>query len=148
MAENGIQRKLRAVLSADVNGYSRLMANDDVRTVDILTRYRRIIADVVTAREGRVVDSPGDNLLAEFASSLNAVHAATDIQKKLEEENAKLPINKRMLFRIGINIGDIIRKGERIYGNGVNIAARIENLAEPGVYRGLRKRRHNSCRSP
>lgn len=132
MAENEIKRKLKAILSADVKGYSKLMGDDDVRTVNTITKYRQIMAGIIEKHEGRVVDSPGDNILAEFASSLNAVHGAIEVQNILEKENSKLPDNRRMDFRIGINLGDIIHKDDRIYGDGVNIAARIESLTDPG----------------
>ncbi len=132
MANNGIQRKLKAILSADVQGYSKLMGDDDEYTVNLITNYREIMEGLIEQHQGRVVDAPGDNILAEFASSLNAVHCAIEIQRRLEAENTKLPDNRRMNFRIGINLGDVLHKDDRIYGNGVNIAARIENLADPG----------------
>ena len=132
MANNGIQRKLKAIFSADVQGYSKLMGDDDEYTVNTITTYREIMTDLIEKYHGRVVDAPGDNILAEFGSSLNAVHSAIEIQRTLETENGKLPDNRRMDFRIGINLGDILHKDDRIYGDGVNIAARIENLADPG----------------
>ena len=132
MTDNGIQRKLKAIFSADVQGYSLLMGDDDVSTVTTITIYRDIITDLVQKHQGRVVDSPGDNILAEFSSALNAVQSSLEIQGTLENENAKLPKNRRMDFRIGINLGDILHKDDRIYGNGVNVAARIESLADPG----------------
>ena len=132
MANNGMQRKLKAIFSADVQGYSKLMGDDDEYTVNTITTYREIMAELIEKHQGRVVDAPGDNILAEFSSSINAVHCAIEIQRKLETKNTKLPDNRRMNFRIGINMGDILHKGDRIYGDGVNIAARIENLADPG----------------
>jgi adenylate cyclase len=132
MANNGIQRKLKAIFSADVQGYSKLMGDDDEHTVNTVTAYREIIAELIETYQGRVVDAPGDNLLAEFGSSLNAIHSAIEIQRTLEKENGKLPDNRRMDFRIGINLGDVLHKDDRIYGDSVNIAARIENLADPG----------------
>ena len=132
MADNGMQRKLKAIFSADVKGYSRLMGDDDKSTVNTITAYRKIIAELIEEHQGRVVDSPGDNILAEFGSTLNAVNSAIEIQQRLETENGKLPDNRRMDFRIGINLGDIIHKDDRIYGEGVNVAARIESLADPG----------------
>jgi TolB-like protein/class 3 adenylate cyclase/Tfp pilus assembly protein PilF len=131
-ANNGIQRKLKAIFSADVHGYSKLMGDDDEYTVNLITNYREIMEGLIEQHQGRVVDAPGDNILAEFASSLNAVHCAIAVQRRLEAENTKLPDNRRMNFRIGINLGDVLHKDDRIYGNGVNIAARIENLADPG----------------
>ena len=132
MAENATQRKLTAILSADVKGYSRLMGDDDESTVNTITAYRKIIEGLIQKHQGRVVDTPGDNILAEFSGALNAVNSAIEIQQKLETENDKLPANRRMDFRIGINLGDVIHKEERIYGDGVNVAARIESLADPG----------------
>lgn len=127
-----VQRKLRAIFSADVQGYSRLMGDDDESTVNTITTYRKIFGDLIKEHQGRIVDTPGDNILAEFNSALNAVSSAIDIQRTLEIENAKFHRDRRMEFRIGINLGDILRKDDRIYGDGVNIAARIERLAVPG----------------
>jgi adenylate cyclase len=105
MAENQTQRKLTAILSADVKGYSKLMGDDDEATVNTITAYRKVITELIQNHQGRVVDTPGDNILAEFSGALNAVNSAIEIQKKLETENAKLPANRRMDFRIGINLG-------------------------------------------
>lgn len=132
MTDSGMQRKLRAIFSADVKGYSKLMGEDDEHTIKTITEYRRIITELIEAHHGRVVDAPGDNILAEFSGALNAVNSAVQIQQTLEIENAKLPDNRRMVFRIGINLGDIVHKKDRIYGDGVNVAARIESLADPG----------------
>jgi adenylate cyclase len=132
MTEERAKRKLRAILSADVVGYSRLMGEDELETVRTLEAYREMIAEVIRNYSGRVVDSPGDNILAEFGSVVDAVEAAVEIQKELNLKNAELPENRRMEFRMGINLGDVIEEGERIYGDGVNIAARIEGLAEGG----------------
>ena len=132
MTDNGIQRKLKAIFSADVQGYSKLMGDDDEHTVSTITTYREIISELIEKGHGRVVDAPGDNILAEFDSSLNAVRSAIAIQNALKKENKKLSDNRRMDFRIGINLGDIIHKDDRIYGDGVNIAARIESFADPG----------------
>jgi TolB-like protein/class 3 adenylate cyclase/Tfp pilus assembly protein PilF len=125
-------RKLAAILSADVAGYSRLMGEDEEATVRTVTVYRDVIAGLVQQHRGRVVDSPGDNVLAEFASVLDAVQCAVAIQRELNARNAALPLPRRMQFRLGINLGDVILDGERIYGDGVNIAARLEGLAEAG----------------
>ena len=132
MTNNGIRRKLKAIFSADVQGYSKLMGDDDEYTVNTITTYREIMSALIEKYHGRVVDAPGDNILAEFDSSQEAVLCAIEIQRKLETENGKLPDNRRMNFRIGINLGDIIHKNDRIYGDGVNIAARLQNLADPG----------------
>jgi adenylate cyclase len=132
MPPENVERKLAAILSADVKGYSRLMGEDDEATVRTLTAYREVMTTLIQQRRGRVVDAPGDNLLAEFASVVDAVRCAVEIQRALEARNAELPPNRRMEFRIGINIGDVIVEGEKIYGDGVNIAARLEGLAEAG----------------
>ena len=132
MTQEGFKRKLTAILSADVAGYSRLMGDDEVATVSTLKSYREIITEKVQAFNGRVVDSPGDNILSEFRSIVDAVKCAVAIQEGLQAENDKLPENRQMNFRIGVNLGDVIQDGDRIYGDGVNIAARIEGLADPG----------------
>jgi adenylate cyclase len=132
MAPEGYKRKLTTILSADVAGYSRLMGEDEAATVKTLTTYREIMADLIKQHRGRVVDSPGDNLLAEFTSVVDAVQCAVSVQKEFQARNAELPENRRMEFRIGINLGDVIEEEDRIYGDGVNIAARLEALAEPG----------------
>jgi adenylate cyclase len=125
-------RKLAAILSADVEGYSRLMGDDEVATVRTITEYREVIASAVAGHGGRVVDAPGDNVLAEFASVVDAVETAVEIQRDLRSRNAALPAARQMQFRIGINLGDVIVEGQRLYGDGVNIAARVEGLAEGG----------------
>jgi len=132
MMQERAKRKLSAILSADVKGYSRLMGEDELATVRTLEAYREVIAKVIRNYSGRIVDSPGDNLLAEFSSVVDAVESAVEIQKELKVKNEELPENRRMEFRIGINLGDVIEEGERIYGDGVNVAARIEGLAEGG----------------
>ena len=132
MAEEGFKRKLSAILSADVKGYSRHMGEDEEATVRTLTAYRGVLSSLIQKHRGRVVDSPGDNLLAEFGSVVDALRSAWDIQQEIKSRNADLPEDRRMNFRIGVNLGDVIQEGERIYGDGVNIAARLESLAEEG----------------
>jgi adenylate cyclase len=124
--------KLTAILSADVKGYSRLMGEDAEATIRTLTAYREIISTLIQQHRGRVVDSPGDNLLAEFASAVDAVQSAVVIQRELKARNTDLSDSRKMEFRIGINVGDVIVEGEQLYGDDVNIAARMESLAEPG----------------
>ncbi|MGV7224783.1 MAG: adenylate/guanylate cyclase domain-containing protein [Nitrospinales bacterium] len=130
--EQKVTRKLRAILSADVKGYSLLMADDEVHTIQTLKIYRQIMSDLLQHYSGRVVDNPGDNLLAEFGSAVDAVECAYEIQNRLKKENAKFVENKQLQFRIGINIGDVVQDGDRIYGSGVNVAARIEGIADAG----------------
>ena len=108
------------------------MGEDELGTVRTLETYREMMAEVIRNYSGRVVDSPGDNMLAEFSSVVDAVESAVEIQKELKAKNMEHSENRRMEFRIGINLGDVIEEGERIYGDGVNIAARIEGLAEGG----------------
>lgn len=132
MGTQDLQRKLTAILSADVAGFSRLMGEDDTATVRTLGTCRNLVTEVIAKHRGRVVDMPGDNVLAEFASAVDAVQAAAAMQAQLTECNAALPEPRRMTFRIGVNLGDVIEDQGRIYGDGVNIAARIEALAEPG----------------
>ncbi|MDJ0780901.1 MAG: adenylate/guanylate cyclase domain-containing protein [Desulfosarcinaceae bacterium] len=140
MVDTRMQRKLRAIFSADVKGYSKLMGDDDEHTINTISAYRKIMAERIAAHQGRVVDAPGDNVLAEFSGALNAVVCAVEIQKELENQNSSLPEDRRMDFRIGINLGDIVHRKDRIYGDGVNVAARIESLADPGgicISRGI-----------
>lgn len=132
MTTERAKRKLSAILSADVKGYSRLMGQDELATVRTLTTYRELMATLIKQHRGRVVDSPGDNLLAEFVSVVDAVECSVKIQNELKARNAELPENRKMEFRIGVNVGDVIQEGERIYGDGVNIASRIEGLADGG----------------
>jgi adenylate cyclase len=132
MSARSVERRLAAILSADVEGYSRLMGDDEIATVRAITEYRAFIASSVSSHGGRVVDAPGDNVLAEFGSVVDAVQCAADIQREIESRNAELPVARRMRFRIGINLGDVIVEGDRLYGDGVNIAARLESLAEGG----------------
>jgi adenylate cyclase len=132
MADEGFKRKLTAILSADAVGYSRLMAEDETATVKTIASYREIMATLIKQHRGRVVDSPGDNLLAEFSSVVDAVQCAVAVQNEFQTRNAELAENRRMEFRIGINLGDVIDEEDRIYGDGVNVAARLEALADPG----------------
>ena len=132
MSEERDKRKLSAVLSADVKGYSRLMGEDESGTISTLKQYREIMANLIQRYRGRVVDSPGDNLLAEFASVVDAVDCSVGIQKELKLRNDDLSEDRRMEFRIGVNLGDVVEDGESIYGDGVNIAARVESLADGG----------------
>ena len=132
MTTMSFKRKLTAILSADVVGYSRLMGEDEAGTLKTLEIYKGVMSDLIRQHRGRVVDSPGDNVLAEFASVVDAVQCAVAVQKELQARNSELLENRRMQFRIGINLGDVIEEEERIYGDGVNIAARLETLADPG----------------
>ncbi len=127
-----VERKLTAILCADVVGYSRLMGEDEEATLSTLIAYREVMDNLVELHHGRVVGSAGDSLLADFTSVVDAVQCAVETQRELKTRNAELPDGRKMEFRIGINIGDVIVKGADIFGDGVNIAARLEALAEPG----------------
>src|SRR5205085_4094732 len=127
------ERRLAAVLAADVAGYSRLMGADEEGTLRALKAHRHAVFDPqVAVHHGRIVKSTGDGLLVEFASVVDAVDCACVVQRGIAERNAAVPTDKRLEFRIGINLGDIIIDGDDIYGDGVNVAARLETLAEPG----------------
>ena len=127
-----LPRKLAAVLAADVVGYSRLMQDDDQATLRALNARRALFADQVAGHGGSIVNAPGDSILAEFASVVSAVQCALDLQQALAKLNADVPETRRMQFRIGVNLGDVLVDGSGIYGDGVNVAARLESLAEPG----------------
>jgi adenylate cyclase len=127
-----LQRKLTAILCADVYGYSRLMGDDEEATVRTLASHRKIIDGLIEQHHGHFVNSAGDSVLAEFASVVNAIQCAIEIQAALRKENSEFPPERQMEFRIGINLGDVIVDGEQIYGDGVNVAARLESLAQPG----------------
>jgi adenylate cyclase len=132
MTAQEVKRKLTAILSADVKGYSRLMSEDEESTARTLNTYKEVMAGLVQHHRGRIVDAPGDNVLAEFGSVVDAVRCAVEIQKELKTRNADLPEKRRMEFRIGVNLGDVIEEGDKILGDGVNITARMESLSEAG----------------
>src|SRR5208282_1804268 len=134
MAEARVERRLAAILAADVAGYSRLMGVDEEGTLAALKASRREIIDPkIAEHRGRIVKTTGDGALIEFASAVDAVRCAMEIQRAMAERNADIPEDRRIEFRIGINVGDIIIDDGDIYGDGVNIAARIETLASPGA---------------
>jgi adenylate cyclase len=132
MTTQEVKRKLAAILSADVKGYSRLMGEDEEVTLRTLSAYKEVMGSLIQQHRGRVVGTAGDSVLAEFGSVVDAVQCAVEIQQVLRAKNAVVPENRRMEFRIGINLGDVIEEGDSIYGDGVNIAARLEGLAEAG----------------
>jgi adenylate cyclase len=147
MTEDGVKRKLRAILSADVKGYSRMMGADEIGTYKVLASNLKSINSIISKHDGRVFSSPGDAVMAEFSSVVDAVQCAVELQEKIEAANAEVPDDRKMQFRIGVNLGDVIHDGEQVYGDGVNVAARIETLAEPGkvaisknVYRNVRNK--------
>ncbi len=130
--KHGTKRRLAAILSADVAGYSRLMGKDEVGTHHTLNARRRVTDRLIAEHDGRIVNTAGDSILAEFPSAVEAVICAVEIQRLLTEQNAGLPEDRRMRFRIGINVGDVIVDGTNVFGDGVNIAARLQAIAEPG----------------
>ncbi len=133
MTEAEVERRLAAILAADVAGYSRLMGAEEERTLHELKAHRKNLLDPTIARHrGRIVKTTGDGLLAEFASVMDAVRCAVDVQNGMVERNAPVPAHRRIEFRIGINVGDVMIDGDDIFGDGVNVAARLEALAEPG----------------
>ena len=132
-AEERVERRLTAILAADVAGYSRLMGIDEEGTLAALKGHRRELLDPkIVEHRGRIVKTTGDGLLVEFASVVDAVRCAVELQRQMAERNIGVPVERRIEFRIGINVGDIIIDEGDIYGDGVNIAARLEALAEPG----------------
>ena len=132
MEPQRVERKLAAVLSADVAGYSRLMGVDEEGTLKTLTVYRTAMSELIAGHGGRIVGTAGDSVLAEFASAIEAVRCGIEIQRELDGRNAELAADRRMDFRIGINLGDVMIEGDDIYGDGINVAARLEKIAEPG----------------
>ena len=132
MTTQELKRKLAAILSADVKGYSRLMGEDEVQTFKTLSAYFQIMTTLIQKHQGKVLNIAGDNLLADFESVVDAVLCGVEVQKELRTKNAELAEGQRVEFRIGINLGDVIREGENIYGDGVNIAERVQSLADGG----------------
>jgi adenylate cyclase len=133
MAEERVQRRLAAILAADVAGYSRLMGEDEEGTLAALKAIRRELGDPkIKEHRGRIVKTTGDGLLVEFASVVDAVRCAAEVQREMALRNASVPATRRIEFRMGINLGDTIIDEHDIYGDGVNVAARLEALAEPG----------------
>ena len=132
MTDDKVKRRLTTVLCADVHGYSRLMEADETGTLETLRRYRTAIARLVERHDGRIVNTWGDAIIAEFASVVEAVQCAVEIQQEIASHAADAPQASAMRFRIGINLGDVMVDGSDIYGDGVNIASRLQELAEPG----------------
>ncbi len=132
MAEERVQRRLAAILAADVVGYSRLMGEDETGTLNALNMHRaEFVHPTVAEYRGRIVKLMGDGALVEFPSVVDAVECAVIVQRGMEERNADIPDGKRIMYRIGVNLGDVIIEGDDIYGDGVNVAARLEGLALP-----------------
>src|SRR6201988_3575150 len=132
MTDDKVKRRLTTVLCADVYGYSRLMEADEARTLETLRRYRTAIAGLVERHDGRIVNTWGDAVIAEFPSVVEAVQWAGELQQEISNQESDSPDAHRMRFRIGINLGDVMVDGSDIYGDGVNVAARLQELAEPG----------------
>ncbi len=132
VVEERVQRRLAAIMAADVVGYSRLMGEDEEGTLATLKAYRGVIDELIQTHDGRVFGGAGDSVIAEFASPVEAVRCATEIQLALDQRSADVPDTRRMRFRIGVNLGDVMVEGDNLYGDGVNVAARLEGIAEPG----------------
>ena len=132
MEAHSVERKLAAIFAADVEGYSRLMGRDEVGTLSTLSAYRVIIDRLIAAHRGRIFNTAGDSVLADFSSAVDAVQCAVAVQEAIAKEKADRPSGEQMRFRIGIHVGDIIVQGDNLFGDAVNIAARLEALAEPG----------------
>ena len=132
MTDDKVKRRLTTVLCADVQGYARLMEADEPGTMAMLRRYRTAISGLVERHDGRIVNTWGDAVIAEFASVVEAVQCAVEIQQEISSQQADQPNAQRMRFRIGINLGDVMVEGDDIYGDGVNIASRLQELADPG----------------
>jgi class 3 adenylate cyclase/TolB-like protein len=153
VAEQKVKRRLAAILAADIAGYSRLMGEDDVATVRDLKGHQAAVLPLMAEFGGRIIDTAGDGILAEFPSAVGAVECATKLQQVMVARNQDNPESRRMQFRVGINLGDVIHDETRIYGDGINVAARLENIAEPGgicisedVYRQIRDKLTVPCR--
>lgn len=127
-----VTRKLASILAADAFGYSRMMSQDEEDTLRILAGHRTVIDGIIQSRQGRIFNTAGDSVLAEFVSPVEAVRCASEIQEALKTRNEELPESRRMFFRIGVNLGDVVVSGDDILGDGVNVAARLESIAEPG----------------
>lgn len=127
-----VERTLTSILCADADGYSRLMGRDEVGTLETLKRHRAALANLVERHHGRVVNTWGDGIIAAFPSVVEAVQCAVEAQQELAVRNGELEPDRRLLFRIGINLGDVMVDGDDLYGDGVNVAARLQSLAEPG----------------
>jgi adenylate cyclase len=128
-----VERKLAAIFAADIAGYSRLMARDEVGTLIRLKAYRVIIDGLIASHRGRIFNTAGDSVVADFASAIDAMHCAVEVQAALATENAGATVDEPMEFRIGVHVGDVMVDGDNLLGDGVNIAARLEALAEPGT---------------
>src|ERR1700741_3385525 len=127
-----MKRRLAAILAADIAGYSRLMGEDEAATVRDLKAHQAVVLPLVARYGGRIIDTAGDGILAEFPSVINATECAVEMQTIMATRNESVPESRRMRFRIGINLGDVIHDEARIYGDGINVAARLEGIAEPG----------------
>src|SRR5262245_66619931 len=130
--ETSLKRRLAAILAADVAGYSRLMGEDEAATVHALKGHQAAILPMIARYDGRIIDTAGDGILAEFPSVVGAAECAIEMQTVMAARNQTVPEHRRMRFRIGINLGDVVHDDSRIYGDGINIAARLEALADPG----------------
>jgi adenylate cyclase len=144
-----VERKLAAIFAADVEGYSRLMGLDEVGTLRTLTAYRVIIDRLITSHRGRIFNTAGDSLVADFASAVDAVQCAVEVQDAVAKANEDRPAGEQMRLRIGVHVGDIIVQGDNLFGDAVNVSARLEALAEPGgISEGIQMSRQAKCGAP
>ncbi len=132
MESSSVKRRLTCILAADAVGYSKQMGHDEEGTIRVLQAHRSVIDGIITFHQGRIVSTAGDSVLAEFSSAVEAVRCAVEIQDALKTRNDSLPDHRKMLFRVGVNLGDVVVKNDDLLGDGVNVAARLESMAEPG----------------
>ncbi len=132
MDHSSVKRRLTCILAADAVGYSKQMSQDEEGTIRVLSAHRAVIDGILTFHQGRIVSTAGDSVLAEFSSAVEAVRCAVEIQEALKTRNDSLPEHRQMHFRVGVNLGDVVVKNEDLLGDGVNVAARLESMAEPG----------------
>src|SRR5262245_53340888 len=130
--ESSLRRRLAAILVADIAGYSRLMGEDEAATVRDLKSHQAVIVPLIARHDGRLIDTAGDGILAEFPSAIGATECALEMQATMSARNAQVLERRRMLFRMGINLGDVIHDEAHVYGDGINVAARLQAIAEPG----------------
>ena len=129
---SSVNRRLTCILAADAVGYSKQMGQDEEGTIRVLSAHRAVIDGIIAFHQGRIVSTAGDSIIAEFSSAVDSVRCAVEIQEALKTRNDSLPEHRQMHFRIGVNLGDVVVKNEDLLGDGVNVAARLETMAEPG----------------
>ena len=131
-SQEPLERRLTAIFAADVAGYSRLMSADEVTTMRTLTSHREVMDRLIAQHRGRIANTAGDSVLAEFPSVVDALQCAVQVQEELFEKNEAIPEDRKLVFRIGVHVGDVMVRGGDLLGDGINVAARLQTLAEPG----------------